>query len=124
MKTNLASRLSLLAPLIAVLLLSSPFTTLAQQIPAEVQAKRDAEADLNKWFWINTGCAFMLLPALGLVAGSSVARVNPGSDFDAECGLSIGSILAAGPLILMLRPQPWYNNSKKIGGEAPIENRK
>ncbi|RKU31447.1 hypothetical protein C6499_04535 [Candidatus Poribacteria bacterium] len=84
-------------------------------ISAEVQAKRDAEDDLNKRFWIGTGCAFILLPALGCFAGASVARVNPGSDFDAECGLAIGSILAAGPLVLMLGHQPTPPPERFIG---------
>jgi len=86
-----------------------------KQTPGEIQAKQDAEADLNKQFWINTGGAFILFPALGLLVGSSVARVNPNSDFDAECGLIIGSILALGPLVLILGHQPTPPPERFIG---------
>ncbi len=55
MKTNLTSRSSLLALLMVVLLLSSSLGTVAQQIPAEVQAKQDAKNDVNKFAWFTAG---------------------------------------------------------------------
>ncbi len=65
MKANLTSRSSLLAFLMVVLLLSSSLATLAQQIPAEVQAKRDAKNDVNKFAWITGGF-------IGCAAGGTV----------------------------------------------------
>ena len=121
MKTNLTFRSSLLVLLTVVLLLSSPLATLAQQISAEAQAKRDAEADLNKRFWINTGCAVVLLPTLGLFVGSlgpqsysgGSSLISPSNQ--QSLGLCVGSILALGPLALIRRHQPTPPPERFIG---------
>jgi len=119
MKTNLTFRSSLLALLTVVLLLSSPLATLAQQISAEAQAKQDAETDLNKRFWINTGCAVVLLPTLGLFVGSLGPQSYSGAigipSGEQSLGLCIGSTLALGPVILILRHQPMPPPERFIG---------
>ena len=125
MKADLTSRSSLLALLIVVLLLSSPLVTLAQQISAEVQAKRDAEADLNKPLWIGTGCTVLLLPTLGLLVGSlgpqSYSRGSGGfqvirfSDQEA-LGLCVGCAVGClGPLTVIRMYQPTPPPERFIG---------
>jgi hypothetical protein len=92
MKTNLMVRSSLLAPLMVVLLLSSPLAALAQQISAEVQAKQDAKADLNKLLWIGTGFAVPVLSVLGCLAGDSLGTQSYSSGVGAGpgCGICVG----------------------------------
>ena len=63
MKTNLTFRSLFLVFLMAVLIFTAPFTTLAQQNSVEVQAKmaaeRDAKTDVNGalWFIIGVGAS-------------------------------------------------------------------
>lgn len=91
MKTNLTSRLSLLALLMVVLILSIPFTTFAQQksveVQAEMAAERDAKADVNKLLWTGAGPLFCLL---GAISGGSVAEISD------RGGASIEGIILSG----------------------------
>ena len=104
MKTNLTSRLSLLAFLMVMLIFHHPFVIFAQQnsaaVQAEqdaeadmnpfvildqqhsaaVQAKQDAEADMNKWLWTGAGCAVNLSPVLGAAVGIYVGSLGPQSN--------------------------------------------
>lgn len=106
MKMNLKFRSLFLTILMVVLIFYSPYATLAEQISVERQAKQDAEADVNKSLWISTGCAVLLLPMLGLLAGSFVPQ-SSGSSFiginDQEAwGFSIGCAVGClGPLTLI-----------------------
>ena len=77
MKTNLTSRSSLLALLMAVLIFFHPFVILAQQESVEVQAKmaaeRDAKANVNSLLWTGTGCLSVYLGGgVGTVIAASI----------------------------------------------------
>ena len=126
MKTNLTSGSSLLVLLMVVLLLSLPLATLAQQISAETQAKRDAGADLNKLLWLGTSCAIPSLPILGLLAGSLVpqssSRGSGGGyqliSFSDQQALGFcvgGTFSCLGQLILIRRFRPIPPSERFIG---------
>ncbi|MDE0315091.1 MAG: hypothetical protein OXM61_09325 [Candidatus Poribacteria bacterium] len=118
MKTNLMPCSSLLAFVMVMLLLSLPLTTLAQQIPAEGQAKQDAEANLNKELWMGTGCAFPLLTTLGLVAGSFGPQSSRSSLFSGPqaCGFCVGLTSAyLGRHVLIRRHQPTPPPERLLG---------
>ncbi len=108
MKTNLTFQSPFLVFLMAVLIFTAPFTTLAQQDSVEVQAKmaakRDAETDTNKWLWTGVGCGTYVSTGLGifigLVAGSLGPQTASGSSYISDsqaCGICIGA--TAGCLI-------------------------
>ncbi|MDE0635659.1 MAG: hypothetical protein OXI43_07395 [Candidatus Poribacteria bacterium] len=121
MKTNLTSRLSLLA-LLVVLLTFSSHTVLAgrpyptkpkverKQTPAVVQAKQDAkqdaEADLNKRLWMGVGSACMFLPMLGGLASSLVTQSD--SIDQAMGGMCIGMTVSfiGTPALIIYPPTP------------------
>ncbi|MDE0400558.1 MAG: hypothetical protein OXL96_22425 [Candidatus Poribacteria bacterium] len=89
-----------------------------KQISAEIQAKRDAEADLNKRLWIGAGCTVVLLPPLGCFAGSLGPQSYSGASNLSDqksLGLCIGSTLALGTLILTSRHQPTPPPERFIG---------
>ena len=73
MKMNSIFRLQFLALFMAMLIFSTPFTTLARQKSVEVQAKmaaeQDAKADVNGLLWTGTGC---LSACLGIGVGTAV----------------------------------------------------
>ena len=80
MKANLRS--SLLILLMAMLIFSIPFITLAQQKSVEVQAKmaaeRDAKADVNRLLWTGAGCLSACLGA-GVGFGVGVSIIESGN---------------------------------------------
>ena len=55
MKTHLTFRSPFLVFLMAVLIFSTPFTTFAEQNSVEVQAERDAKADVKEPLWFIAG---------------------------------------------------------------------
>ena len=70
-----------------------------KQNPAEVQAKRDAEADVNKLLWTGVGFAapfgVMLTTVAGRVIGHAFSPETSGSGFyglsdGAACGVCVG----------------------------------
>lgn len=119
MKINSIFRSLFFSLLTMLLLLSSPLATLAQQIPAEVQAKRDAEADLNKPLLIGNSFAIPVLPTLGLIAGSLFPQSSSG-EFAPSCGQTLGICVGLtfaylGPLTLIRRHQPTPPSERFIG---------
>ncbi len=95
MKTNLTSRSSLLALLMAVLIFSTSFTIFAEQKSVEVQAKiaaeRDAETDVNKLLWgsvgVPVGAFCSLVGAATIVIGalSAVSNEFIGAEATSSC---------------------------------------
>ena len=71
MKINSTFHISVF--LMAVLIFSVPFITFAQQntgnVLAITEAKRDAEADVNKWVWRGAGVAALGCITLGFIGG-------------------------------------------------------
>ena len=120
MKINSIFR-SLFFPLLTMLLLlSSPLATPAQQISAEVQAKRDAEADLDKLLLIGNSFAIPVLPTLGVMAGSLLPQSYSSSGFAPSCeqtlGICVGLTFAyLGPITLIRRHQPTPPTERFIG---------
>ena len=55
MKPKLTFRSLFLVLLMVLLTFSHSFVILAQQMPAEVQAKQDAKSDVNKFAWFTAG---------------------------------------------------------------------
>lgn len=99
MKTNLTFRSLFLALFMVVLIFTWSFTTLAQQISAEAQAKRDAEADVNNLLWAGVGCAVFPSIALGGLIGWGAGSLGPQSNVSdgvssqQACGVSIGAMV-------------------------------
>ena len=85
MKTNLTIRFPFLALFMMVLIFSTPFTTLAQQISVEEQAKtaakRDAETDTNKLLWAGTGFAIPFIAIIGGCVGLRVGSMVPSQSY-------------------------------------------
>ncbi len=109
MKTNLKFRSQFLAFLMAALIFSTPFTTLAQQKSVEAQAKmaaeQDAKADVNRWTWNIYGIACCLGVGLTTVAGAAIGSTSDGP-FEVHntihgggCGFIAGSTVAAGTIV-------------------------
>lgn len=98
-KSNLTSRLSLLALLMAALVFSDPFVVFAQQDSIEVQAKmdaeRDANADVNRLLWAGAGClSFLLGAAAGVVTGAAI--IEGGNLLEnTEIGVLAGAVVGA-----------------------------
>lgn len=79
----------------AVLILSTPFTTLAEEsavaAEAKAQAIRDAENDFNKPLWFLAGCAIPTISIVGMYAGCFIGHLlDPIElDYDSASGYSI-----------------------------------
>ena len=129
MKTNLTSRSLFTAFLLVMIAFSQPLTTLAQQNSAEVQAKQDAEADMNKWLWTGVGFVTPFCITLGCIAGFYVGSMGAQSyDFQSGdfqlfsdqqlCGTCVG--FAVGytvpfiPMFTYLGPPP-----ERLLGKSP-----
>ena len=106
---------------------SPQFVESVQQNSVEMQAKRDAEADLNKLLWTGVGCGILWFPialagigvAIGLAAGtqsySGGDLLNDQSTCGACVGLTIGCLIP--PIsIYNYRPTP---PPERLLGKSP-----
>lgn len=121
MKTNSTTRSSFLALFMTVLIFSTPFTTLAQQISVEEQvktaAKRDAETDTNKLLWAGVGCAVPFCGLLGGIAGllaTSDLLFHEGPAYTACFGAALGCLFPIGPILSQPIPPP-----ERLLGKSP-----
>lgn len=106
MKTNLTFRSQFLALLMAVLICSHPFIVVAQQDSTEIQAKLDAEADINKLTWGIYGFAGCLGVALTTAAGAAIGETADTGFLEFEntirggcCGFIGGSAVVASLIV-------------------------
>ena len=120
MRTNLTTRSPFLALFMTALIFSTPFTTLAQQISVEAQAKmaaeRDAETDTNKLLWTGVSCAAPFCGLLGGIAGLYVSGLptNEGPAYTACFGAAAGCLVPISPILSQPIPPP-----ERLLGKSP-----
>ena len=135
MKMSLKFRSLFMALLMVILIFTQPSVILAQQNTVEVQAKRDAEADMNninnRLSWAGVGAASLLLTA-GCVVGLEVGVENnqffSGLSADAEILATVGVLLAgtcaagaagAGTLYFLTHYYPLTPPPERLIGKTP-----
>ena len=135
MKMSLKFRSLFMALLMVILISNQPSVILAQQNAVEVQAKRDAEADMNninnRLSWAGVGGASLLLTA-GCVVGLGVGLENhqffSGLSNDAEILATIGVFGAgtcaagaagAGTLYFLTHHYPLTPPPERLIGKTP-----
>ena len=116
----------------AVLIFTTPFTTLAQQNSVEVQAKmaakRDAETDTNKVLWTGVGCAICLSTVLGGFVGVGIGSLGPQSysggclqliSDEQMCGLCIGAPVGCLIPLIVINTYRLVPPPERLLGKSP-----